>query len=168
MIWRKRVFLSVVIIVVMFAGLAMANPAEGQAPRRPTATPTAIPVPTVPPDTYFVSVSGNDTNPGTLAAPWRHIQYAMDRVGPGSTVNVLTGVYNEFVTFKNSGSSGNYIVLQNYTGSRIVAMSFCEPRSWTRVLSFLRPLGLRLVAAHPVCYGSSRPGQHGQCIDGSL
>ena len=25
-------------------------------------------------------------------------------------------------------------------------MSFCEPRSWTRVLSFLRPLGLRLGA----------------------
>ena len=26
-------------------------------------------------------------------------------------------------------------------------MSFCEPRSWTRVLSFLRPLGLRLAEA---------------------
>ena len=41
----------------------------------------------------------------------------MDRVGAGSTVNVLTGVYNEFVTFRNSGSSGNYLVLQNYPGS---------------------------------------------------
>ncbi len=117
MIRRERVFLSVLIIVVVFAGLGMVNPTSVQAPRKPTATPTAPPVPTLPPGTYFVSVSGNDTNPGTLAAPWRHIQYAMDRVGPGSTVNVLTGVYNEYVTFKNSGSSGNYVVLQNYAGN---------------------------------------------------
>src|SRR5512144_493720 len=117
MIQRKRVFLSVLIVVVVVDGLGMVNLTDAQAAPRPTATPPVAPVPTLPPGTYFVSVSGNDVNPGTLAAPWRHIQHAMDRVGPGSTVNVLTGVYNEFVTFKNSGSSGNYIVLQNYAGN---------------------------------------------------
>src|SRR5512138_455180 len=117
MIRRKRVFLSVLIVAVVVIGLGMVSPANVEAPRKPTATPTATSVPPLPPGTYYVSVGGSDANPGTLAAPWRHIQYAMDRVGPGSTVNVLTGVYNEFVNFKNSGSSGNYIVLQNYTGN---------------------------------------------------
>ena len=68
---------------------------------------------------YYVSVSGNDTNPGTLALPWRHIQFAMSNanVVAGSTVYVLNGVYNEKVTFPNSGSAGGgYIVLQNYPG----------------------------------------------------
>jgi hypothetical protein len=117
MIRRKRVLLSALMIVVVVVGLGMVNPTAVEAGRKPTATPTSSPLPTLPPGTYFVSVSGNDANPGTLAAPWRHIQYAMDRVGPGSTVYVLSGVYNEYVTFKNSGSSGNYIVLQNYAGN---------------------------------------------------
>src|SRR5574342_746637 len=115
MIRRKRVFLSVLIVVVVLAGLGMVNPTEAQAAYRPIAA--SLSVSTLPSGKYFVSVNGKDTNPGTLAAPWRHIQYAMDRVGPGSTVNVLTGVYNEFVTFRNSGSSGNYITLQRYTGN---------------------------------------------------
>src|SRR5512138_830120 len=112
MIRRERVFLSVLLIVVVFAGLGMASPANLPALRKPTATPTATPAPPVPPGTYFVSVGGNDANPGTLAAPWRHIQYALDRVGPGSTINVLSGVYNEYVNFPYSGTAGNYIVLQ--------------------------------------------------------
>ena len=115
MIRRKRVFLSVLIVVVALAGLGMVYPTSVQAPRKPAAAPTSLS--TLPSGTYFVSVKGRDTNPGTLAKPWRHIQYAMDRVGPGSTVNVLTGVYKEYVTFKNSGSKGKYIVLQNYAGN---------------------------------------------------
>jgi hypothetical protein len=66
---------------------------------------------------YYVSVSGDDANPGTLASPWRHIQYALNQVGAGSTIYVLNGVYNEKVAFPNSGSAdGGYIVLQNYPG----------------------------------------------------
>jgi len=66
---------------------------------------------------YYVSISGDDANPGTFASPWRHIQYALNQVGAGSTVYVLDGVYNEKVTFPNSGSAvGGYIVLQNYHG----------------------------------------------------
>ena len=114
---RKRILSSVLILVALFTSLGIVNLTTVQAAPKPTPTPTSTPAPILPPGTYYVSTSGNDTNPGTLAAPWRHIQYAMDRVGGGSTVNVLTGVYNELVTFKNSGSSGNYVVLQNYSGN---------------------------------------------------
>ena len=68
---------------------------------------------------FYVSAGGDDGNPGTLALPWRHIQYAMTNasVVAGSTVYVMNGVYNEKVTFPKSGSAaGGYIVLQNYPG----------------------------------------------------
>jgi Right handed beta helix region len=68
----------------------------------------------MPPGNYYVSVSGNDSNSGAKAHPWRHIQYAVDKVGPGSTVYVMNGVYNEAVTFHRSGGKGAYITLQNY------------------------------------------------------
>src|SRR5512139_749027 len=101
MIRRTRVFLSVLIVVVVVVSLGMANFISVQAAPDLTHTRTSASVSALSSGTYFVSINGKDTNPGTLAAPWRHIQYAMDRVGPGGTINVLTGVYKEFVTFKN-------------------------------------------------------------------
>src|ERR1044071_1725667 len=101
MIQRTKIFLSGLLIVVLLGSLWMMNltsvqAAPPQAPKTPT--PTSAPLPTpLPPGTYYVSVSGNDANTGTLASPWRNIQYALNHVGAGSTVNVLTGVYNEYV-----------------------------------------------------------------------
>jgi hypothetical protein len=118
MILRVRTLLATTLIVVLFVGAWMASAVGVGAARKPTPTPpppTQTPMPP-PPGNYYVSTGGSDTNPGTLAAPWRHIQFALNRVGPGSTVNVLTGTYNEFVTFVNSGTSGSPIVLQAYAG----------------------------------------------------
>src|SRR3569832_106268 len=78
MIQRKRIFFSALMIVVLFASLGMMNLTSVQAAPKPTATPIPTLGTPLPPGTYYVSVSGNDANPGTLAAPWRHIQYAMD------------------------------------------------------------------------------------------
>ena len=120
---RKRFFSSVLLVlaVAFMASLGMVNLIDVQASplharKTPTPSITPTPIPTVLPGNYYVSVSGNDANAGTLTAPWQHIQYALDRVGAGSTVHVLNGVYNEKVTFPRSGSGGNYIVLQNYVG----------------------------------------------------
>ena len=71
MIQRTRIFLSVVMIVVVFASLGMVNHTSVEAAPKPTATPTFTPAPPLPPGNYYVSVSGNDANPGTFAAPWR-------------------------------------------------------------------------------------------------
>ncbi len=118
MIQRKRVFFGMLIVGALFAGMFLSSLTGADAAPRPKATPTftPTPMPPLPPGNYYVSTTGSDTNLGTLAAPWRHIQYAMDRVGPGSTVNVMGGTYNEFVTFTNSGSAGAYLTLQSYAG----------------------------------------------------
>ncbi len=121
---RKGYLLNWMMIVALLAGLCLVSQTNAWAAPdlrgKATRTPTPTPLPTqppLPPGSYYVSSSGSDANPGTLAAPWRHIQYGLDRVGPGSTVNVMTGIYNETVTFHASGSvSGGYIILQNAPG----------------------------------------------------
>src|ERR1700726_1552925 len=47
---------------------------------------------------WFVSTTGADTNPGTLAAPFRTIQHAANLAQPGDTVQIRGGIYRETVT----------------------------------------------------------------------
>src|SRR5579864_2826392 len=53
---------------------------------------------------FYVSTTGNDSNPGTQTAPWRTVQHAADTVRAGSTVNVRGGVYEELASIKASGN----------------------------------------------------------------
>jgi hypothetical protein len=64
------------------------------------------------PAANYVALTGNDSNPGTAALPWRTIQKACNAATPGMTVLVMPGTYNEKVVVNVSGSAGNYIVLQ--------------------------------------------------------
>jgi hypothetical protein len=45
--------------------------------------------------TFYVSTAGSDSNPGTLAAPWRTIQHALDTLQSGQTAFVRAGTYGE-------------------------------------------------------------------------
>jgi hypothetical protein len=63
---------------------------------------------------YFVSTTGNDSDPGTFEKPWRHIQKAMDSAPAGATVNIRGGTYEETLTLNVSGTNGNPITFQNY------------------------------------------------------
>jgi len=70
--------------------------------------------------TFYVSTSGNDTNPGTLRAPWLTIQHAANRVQPGATVYVSAGIYHESVNFPTSGRALAPITFQSYPGQTAV------------------------------------------------
>jgi len=70
--------------------------------------------------TYYVSTTGNDANPGTMAVPWRHVQHAATTVTAGATVYVMGGVYNETVTFPNSGTATEPITFESYPGQTAV------------------------------------------------
>jgi Right handed beta helix region len=69
--------------------------------------------------TWFVSPTGLDTNPGTIAAPFRTIQHGADAAGPGDTVYIRGGVYHESVVVHNSGTSAARIVFKNYNNERV-------------------------------------------------
>jgi len=70
---------------------------------------------------YYVSTSGNDSNPGTQSAPWRTIQHAANTARPDSTVNVRGGIYEELVSINVSGNaSDGFITFKSYPGETAV------------------------------------------------
>jgi hypothetical protein len=69
----------------------------------------------------YVSPTGDDSNPGTLKAPWRTIQHAADVASAGSTVNVRAGTYQERVTINVSGNPRDgYVTFQSYPGETVI------------------------------------------------
>ena len=70
--------------------------------------------------TYYVSASGNNSNPGTISAPWLTIQHAANRVKPGAIVYVFGGIYHESVNFHTSGTASAPITFQSYPGETAV------------------------------------------------
>jgi hypothetical protein len=70
---------------------------------------------------FYVSTTGDDSNPGTQIAPWRTVQHAADTARAGSTVNVRGGVYEELVTIKASGNATDgFITFRSYPGERAI------------------------------------------------
>jgi hypothetical protein len=62
--------------------------------------------------TYFVSTVGSDSNPGTLAAPWRTIGHAASTAGAGATVLIEGGNYAEDVKLSLPGAAGSPVVFE--------------------------------------------------------
>jgi hypothetical protein len=54
---------------------------------------------------FSVATTGNDTNDGSTAHPWRTIQHALNTAKGGSVIEVASGAYNELVTIRHSGSA---------------------------------------------------------------
>ena len=45
--------------------------------------------------TYYVSTTGNDDDPGTLAEPWQTLAYAVSQISSGDTVYLRAGTWGE-------------------------------------------------------------------------
>src|ERR1035441_2880951 len=74
-----------------------------------------------PNSSFYVATTGNDSNPGTQAAPWRTIQHAADTGRAGSTVKVRTGIYEELVSIHVSGNaSDGFITFKSFPGETAV------------------------------------------------
>ncbi|GAA3646489.1 right-handed parallel beta-helix repeat-containing protein [Lentzea roselyniae] len=84
---------------------------------------TVCPVPAAAaPSVLHVATSGNDSNPGTLDAPLRTIQKAVDTAEAGTTISIRGGTYAPSTTIKllKNGTSSSPIVLRNHNGERVV------------------------------------------------
>lgn len=66
----------------------------------------------------FVSLAGNDTNPGSQNHPFRTIQKAANSVHPGDTVHIALGFYEENVRINTSGKPNAPIVFKADPGAR--------------------------------------------------
>jgi hypothetical protein len=105
---------------------------------------------------YYVSRGGDDANPGTPDRPWRTVGRAANAAGPGDTVLIGEGIYNERVVVRNSGEPGRPITFRNYPGQRPVIDATGTGRGWgiveLRNCSHVRLIGLEV-----------RNGGRGQC-----
>ena len=70
---------------------------------------------------YYVSTTGSDSDPGTLAQPFATIQHAADLMGPGDTCYIRGGSYHEAVVMNNvDGASGSPITFASYNGEQVI------------------------------------------------
>src|SRR5690348_3796527 len=67
----------------------------------------------------YVSLSGNDANAGTLAAPLRTVTRAAAIAQPGDTVHVRAGVYPERVKISSKGTSAARITFRPYNNEKV-------------------------------------------------
>ncbi len=72
--------------------------------------------------TLYVSPSGSDSNPGTIAQPLQTISKAMSMAAAGTTIYLRGGTYQLSSTLGAavSGSAGNYINMWAYPGEKPV------------------------------------------------
>ena len=96
--------------------------------------------------TYYVATTGSDSNPGTLAQPWRTIEH---NLSPGDIMYVRGGTYTStkantasvhFMLQNLSGTAANPIKIWAYPGEQpIFSMSNITPSSYAN------PIGLYVV-----------------------
>jgi hypothetical protein len=96
---------------------------------------------------YYVSLEGDNSNPGTLSKPWRTFQHAILVAEPGDTVYIRGGVYSMNYSIESNpemgkGASGNVnspIRFLNYPGERPIFdwEGYVPVNSrWTNSISF--------------------------------
>ncbi len=72
--------------------------------------------------TFYVACnhpSASDSNPGTLAMPWKTIQHAAETAVAGDTVLIRAGMYHEAVHFQHDGNTtAGPIVFAAYPGEK--------------------------------------------------
>ncbi len=82
-----------------------------------------LPSPAKAANSYYVSPSGNDSNPGTQTQPWKTIQKAANTMAASDTVIVAAGDYStQRVSITKSGASGSPITYQ--TQGQVVMKGF--------------------------------------------
>jgi len=75
-----------------------------------------------PTNALYVATNGNDSNAGTLAAPLRNIQRAVDLAQPGYTIFVRGGTYapSTNIQILKNGTSSQPITMRNYSNERVI------------------------------------------------
>lgn len=68
----------------------------------------------------YVSLSGNNANAGTQAAPFRTLNWAGVKAKPGDVIYVRGGVYNETVNIMSKGTATAPILFTAYPGEQPV------------------------------------------------
>jgi len=99
--------------------------------------------------TFYVSPTGSDSNPGSQAQPWLTIQHAANSATAGVTVHVLPGTYNvSAITSSISGAASQHIKFISDTkyGARIVGTG---DSVWVQSGNYVEVIGFDVTASNP-------------------
>jgi hypothetical protein len=85
---------------------------------------------------YYVAPTGDDSNPGTEAQPFRTINKGISVLTPGDTLYLRKGIYHERVAIYGSGREGQPITILAYPNENVVIDGqFSLPTSWNYLLT---------------------------------
>jgi Right handed beta helix region len=89
----------------------------------PTPTSSSTPTPAAGGNVYYVSTSGDDSNPGTQARPWATIQKGANSATAGDLVYMRGGTYypaHRIIPANSGSAAGGYITFAAYPGEKVV------------------------------------------------
>lgn len=70
---------------------------------------------------YCIAPTGDDSNPGTVEAPWATIAHGLSQVGPGDELNIRGGFYAENdLSMSTPGTAGEPITIQAYQNETVI------------------------------------------------
>lgn len=69
---------------------------------------------------FFVSPNGNNSNSGSISSPWKDIQYGINNLRPGQTLNIREGSYSEKIDLSVSGSKNSPITIKAYENEDVI------------------------------------------------
>jgi hypothetical protein len=86
---------------------------------------------------YYVATDGSNDNPGTIGQPFQTISHAVERINPGDTVLIRSGIYQEQVIITNSGTADLPITIRAFADEspRIIGAIKLDPADFQPVLS---------------------------------
>jgi parallel beta-helix repeat protein len=105
------------------------------------------------PTNYYVSPTGNDSNPGTESLPWKTLAKAASMATANTTVFIKQGIYRERLVPGNSGTADGPITFTSYPGDSvtITSVGMSPPTGWwagliwIQGLSYIKISGLRVL-----------------------
>src|SRR3954462_4356264 len=73
---------------------------------------------------FYVSLSGNDVNDGSISSPFRTLQHAINLVAPGDVIYIRGGLYAESTTISiqrgNNGTADGLKEIVAYNNEEVI------------------------------------------------
>lgn len=122
---------------------------------------------------HYVSTSGSDSDPGTLAKPFRSIQKAVEMASSGDTIFLMEGSYHEHVKINDlNGGKESPLVIMPYQnaevwmdGSKLISGSWKKQQKNIYALKIKEPVWQLFVDGKSI---SSARWPNGNWNDGSI
>ena len=76
---------------------------------------------------YYVAITGNNSDNGSINRPWQTIQYGVSQLNIGDTLNITSGTYIGKIDLTISGVSGQEITIRNYNNDNVIISGVTLP-----------------------------------------